>query len=118
MSIFSRLFGRGKVKVEPVVIETKPAGCEHDWVRVEEGQHIRQLWSHYDGTLNFGRWRRRDGNLPPGGFELSRRSVCLNCGECVDTIAEAESEIVEREAEEARRKELAAKMWEDCKGVK
>jgi hypothetical protein len=118
MNIFSRLFGRSKHT--PVqVIETKPEGCEHDWVTIETGPHIRPIWfSYYGGCVSKGPWQRRGDSVGTiGGFEFSRRSVCLNCGECIDTIEEAEREVVELEAEALRRKELAAKMWEDCKGA-
>ena len=91
--------------------------CEHDWFVLDWGEHSRT----FNGS-SFGSWRR-DTHAKEKFYDLfmpidvSIRKVCLICGECVDTIAEAEAEILAREKNTRDREELAKKMWENCKGV-
>lgn len=94
-----------------------PEGCSHDWQTVEK---CSWLWaSGWGGRFFYKEYYKKDGFHITYGYTgpyNATRRVCLVCGECIDEISLASDYIHAKWDEEDQRKELAAKMWEDCKG--
>ena len=87
--------------------------CFHDFEEVEEGDYYRYASSN---TIYYGKGLRRWRHL------YAVKKVCLKCGYCVNEIDEwkkkfeMQMEDIKKRAEEKdNRKQLAKKMWEDCK---
>lgn len=109
-------------KKQPVKENPRVKGCKHDWEIVSICQWlIRTYEQQY--SIPFGYYD--DPDKPIGWRILERprivgasaiRKVCLNCGECIDEIAEASDCIHAQWDEEDQRKELAEKLWDECKG--
>jgi len=81
--------------------------CKHDWERLEFCEWLKR--GIYTGKYFLQEFEN------PYTVRVSRW-VCLNCGEFRDGIAEASEAIHAQWDEEDQRKELAAKLWEECKG--
>lgn len=95
--------------------------CNHDWEVVE-----RCNWMWRVGDEPMSMWFLLEEILPWSidmPFNMATRKVCLKCGACRDEIAEASDCIhrgwdFEKKHQHDRkiRKNLAQKMWSNCKG--
>ena len=95
--------------------------CAHDWYTIEDGPHVRSITRQgLNKWVKEGWWvesAKYSHHLAyQEGFEVSWRAVCLICGECIDTITEAEEQIKRRALARDERAELAKKLWAACMG--
>jgi hypothetical protein len=109
-------------ELRDVMEEAYEGVCEHDWQTVERCHWIRNYCNRY-GHWGYGFTSNYSVCM---GIDLqhsanydwypTKKEVCLKCGECHDGVAFAIEKIQAQWDEDDRREELAAKMWEDCKG--